>query len=175
MAVPRSRILVSTFLFALCLGLLSGCIRQPPKPVRSTLQIRELQTREFQTDDTTIVMRAVLNAIQDDGFIVKNAESQLGLLTASKEVDLAPNNGWDGFLRNALSDDGDRWAKTQSTEANATIAPFGGRVRVRITFQDKVIDNRGGTLEVREIEDPLFYQNFFARIEHSIFLQQQKI
>ena len=174
MSSTRDRFLYG-FLFVITTLLLIGCIAPPVKPARSTLQIRELQTREFQTNDTNIVMRAVLNALQDDGFIIRNAVSELGLLTASKEKDLSPRTGWEAVLQGALSDRDQRWAKTQSTEANATVAAFGRMVRVRITFQEKVIDNMGGTLEVQEIEDPLFYQNFFARIEHSIFLQKEKI
>lgn len=159
----------------LSVGLLGGCVTAPPKPPRSILQIRELQTREFEIDDKAIVMRAVLNTLQDDGFIVRNAVVELGLLTASRDKDLAPTSPWSGFIQSALADPNSRWAKTQSTEANATVSQYGRRIRVRITFQDKVIDNIGGTLSVNEIEDPLFYQSFFARIEHSIFLQKERV
>lgn len=155
--------------------LFQGCVQAPPRPQKSILQIRELQTREFQISDQTIVMRAVLNSLQDDGFIVRNAVTELGLLTAIKEKDLSPQSGWGTFLQGALSDREVRWPKTQVIEANATVSPFGKTVRVRISFQQKTIDNFGTTIEVSDIEDALFYQNFFAQIEHSVFLQRERI
>jgi hypothetical protein len=155
--------------------LFTGCIASPPKPQRSILQMRELQTREFQISDHTIVMRAVLNSLQDSGFIVKNAVTELGLLTASKERDLSGRNSWDTVFYSAFSDHEVRWPKTESTEANATISQFGRTVKVRITFQKKILDNLGGTVEVSEIDDPFFYQDFFSLIEHSIFLQREKV
>ncbi len=170
--------LISNFCYSFLIGALicsSGCISPPPKPQRTPLQIRELQSRTFDTSDIKLVMRAVLNALQDDGFIVKNAVTDLGLLTATKERDLAPGNGWDGFWYGALSDRDPRWPKTKQTEANATISSFGNSTRVRISFQEKVIDNLGATVAVTEVDDPILYRDFFTRIDQSIFFQRQKI
>ena len=160
-------------LVAICIA--SGCISPPPKPQRSPLQIRELQSRTFETSDLKLVMRAVLNALQDDGFIIKNAVTDLGLLTATKERDLTSGNNWDGFWYGALSDREPRWPKTKQTEANATISSFGNSTRVRISFQEKVLDNLGATVEVAEVEDAILYRDFFTRIDQSIFFQREKL
>ena len=58
-----------------------GCV--PPAPQKTQLQIREFQTRSYDTKDTRMVMKALLNVLQDDSFIVKNANVDLGLITAS--------------------------------------------------------------------------------------------
>ena len=61
--------------------LLGACVAPtPPKPPRSQLEIRQEQTREYDTHDTRLVMKALLNVLQDDGFIVKNAVVDLHLL-----------------------------------------------------------------------------------------------
>jgi hypothetical protein len=120
-------------------------------------------------------MRAVLNALQDDGFIIKNAVTDLGLLTATKERDLTSGNNWDGFWYGALSDREPRWPKTKQTEANATVSSFGNSTRVRISFQEKVLDNLGATVEVAEVEDVILYRDFFTRIDQSIFFQREKL
>jgi hypothetical protein len=57
-------------------------------PPKSQLQIRELQTRSYDTRNTKMVMKTMLNVLQDDGFIVKEANTELGLLTATKEIDV---------------------------------------------------------------------------------------
>src|SRR3989304_1429242 len=55
-------------------------------PEKSQLQIRELQTRMYDTSDTKMVMKTMLNVLQDDGFIVTEANTELGFLTASKDI-----------------------------------------------------------------------------------------
>jgi len=82
----------------LTIGLLAlavtGCtiVNQPPqRPLtpQTQLQTREFQTREYDTNDVKLIMKAVLNTLQDDGFVVKNAVIDLGLLTAEKEIQLS--------------------------------------------------------------------------------------
>lgn len=120
-------------------------------------------------------MRAVLHAFQDEGFVIKNAVPDLGLLTATKELDLSPDSHWSRGFIGAFAETEPRWPKTRITEANATVSPFGVSTRVRITFQEKVIDNLGGTIGVREIDDPAPYREIFGKIDQSIFIQKQKI
>ena len=66
-----------------------GCATTAPPPPKTQLQVRQFQTRTYDTADQKMVMKALLNAYQDQGFIVKNANTDLGLLTASREVDLS--------------------------------------------------------------------------------------
>lgn len=60
---------------------------QLPPPPQTQLQTRP-QTREYDTNDVKLVMKAVLNTLQDDGFTIKNAVVDLGLISATKEIDL---------------------------------------------------------------------------------------
>jgi len=70
-------------------------------------QIREFQTRYYDTNDVKLVMKSVLNVLQDDGFIVKNAVPELGLLTANKEIDLSNSKrNKDDFWEQFFSCDG---------------------------------------------------------------------
>jgi hypothetical protein len=59
-----------------------------PKIERTQLQIREIQTRTYEILESKLVLKAMLNVLQDDGFIVKTAVPELGLLTATKEIDI---------------------------------------------------------------------------------------
>jgi hypothetical protein len=60
------------------------------KPVqyKSMLEIRNIQTHYFDTPDTFLVMKAVINTLQDNGFIIQNIEPELGYIRAKKEVRL---------------------------------------------------------------------------------------
>lgn len=171
---------------------IAGCtiIRQPEQQVRTPqtqLQTREYQTREFDTNDVKLVMKAMLNVLQDDGFVVKNAVMDLGLLTATKEIQLADksasNKYWGDALdlvfdtrgsssRNRTTQDA-RYNKFKQVEVSVNVTELGKRCKVRANFQAKILDNTGSPVEVSPISDPKFYQDFFMKVDKGIFLQRQ--
>lgn len=184
----------------LTIGLLAlavtGCtiVNQPPqRPLtpQTQLQTREFQTREYDTNDVKLIMKAVLNTLQDDGFVVKNAVIDLGLLTAEKEIQLSTSRSsssnnddfWSGVFeqvfRSSYSNrsrerrDEYRYAKFKRIEASVNVSEIGTRTKVRVNFQAKTLDNNGQPLEVETIADPTFYQQFFAKVDKGIFIQKQ--
>ena len=174
------------------LVLLSGCLPPPPPPP-TQLEVREYQTRTFDTADTNLVMKAMLNALQDDGYVVKNAVVELGLITASKESDLAPgrsgNSGGNifGGLGSIIiggtgpggvvvgSQRDPSYPKTEVRDFTGNVSAFGKQTKVRVSFQRKVLDNRGDVVEVEAISDLEFYQTFFSRMDKSLFLQKESL
>lgn len=151
----------------------AGCVAMPARTPKTQLQTRQVQTREFDTSDTRLVMKALLNVLQDDGFIPKNAVMELGLITATKETDVA--NPTESFFGLMLQGHQAVWAKNSIIEASANVSEFGNKTRVRINFLQKVLDNRGGIVSVQEIENGFYYQEFFAKVDKGIFLQRQRI
>ncbi len=160
---------------------------QPPK---TQLQIREFQTREYDTNDVKLIMKAVLNVLQDDGFVVKNAVVDLGLLTATKEVDIAQgrtSTASDDYWGEVFSSvfrgssyktrtnrtQDVRYNKFKVVEVSVNISELGRRSKVRANFQAKILDNTGQPVEVSVIEDPKFYQDFFVKVDKGIFIQKQ--
>ena len=115
----------------------------------------------------------MLNVLQDEGFIVKNANLELGLLTATKEVDVE-NKGeafWASFWLGSQA----TWKKNSIIEASANISEFGTQTRVRINFQRKILDNKGAVLKIEQVEDEKFYQNFFSKVDKGIFIQKEDL
>ncbi|MDZ4745959.1 MAG: hypothetical protein SGJ05_08140 [bacterium] len=187
-----------SLLVVAAMGLVSitGCTivsqqRTAPTP-QSQLQVREFQTREFDTNDVRLVMKACLNVLQDDGFVVKNAVIDLGLLTAEKEVQIsgqsrqaASNDDYwlDVFesvfrsspnrSRTNRSKDEVRYAKFRKIEVSLNVSELGRRSKVRANFQAKTFDNNGQPLDVEAVNDPVFYQTFFAKVDKGIFIQKQ--
>jgi hypothetical protein len=159
------------FLCALC-----GCVSSSSGPggytgVMSQLQIREFQTRSFETADTLLVIKALLNVLQDDFYIVKNADAALGLVTATKEVDVDDR----GFWSKHFSDKDQRWKKNAIVECSGTVSAYGNRTKVRMNFQIKIFDNRGEVMAVEQVQDQKFYQNFFFKVDKGIFLAKEKL
>ncbi|MBI4211505.1 MAG: hypothetical protein HY540_02600, partial [Deltaproteobacteria bacterium] len=145
----------------------------PPKTQATQLQIREFQTRNYDTNDTKMVMKAVLNVLQDDGFIIKNSDSDLNFLNAVREVDVE-NKGkkfWAQFWWGPWG----HWEKNAVIDCTANISLFGTQSRVRLNFQMKRLNNKGEIIEVKPLEDPQFYQEFFSKVDKGIFIQKEKL
>jgi len=143
------------------------------KPPMTQLQIREFQTREYDVKDVKMVMKALLNVLQDDGYIAKNASVELGLLSAEKDVDVESKG--EAFLCALFVGPQGRWKKHCVLECSGNVSEHGEKTRVRINFQAKTIDNHGAVMAVKQIDDPNFYQEFFSKVDKGIFIGKQKL
>ena len=82
----RTRLLAFSLVF-----LLQACVgggQKAPKELLSLnqaqMKIRSFQTRAFDAKDQNKVLRSVVAALQDLGFIVERANGPMGLVTAGK-------------------------------------------------------------------------------------------
>ena len=152
------------------------------------LETREFQTRTFDTNNVKLILKAVVNTLQDDGFIIKNAVVDLGLISATKEIDLtkskqAKSNGidWgDVFVgvfskqpRHSNNQREETFSKLKIIEASINVSEYGKQCKVRANFQAKILDNTGAAVEVKTIDDGKFYQEFFSKVDKGVFLQKQ--
>ena len=149
------------------------CATSGGAPQQTQLQIREFQTKTYETNDTKMVMKAVLNVLQDDAFIIKDANTDLGFMTASKEIDVESKG--QAFLATLFSGANATWKKNSIIEATANVSEFGTQTRVRMIFQTKTMDNKGGVVEVKQIQDEKYYQDFFAKVDKGIFIEKEKL
>jgi len=161
---------ISMFIASL---IILGCATTPATPPKTQLEIREFQTRDYDTNDVKMVMKSVLNVLQDDNYIVKNANVELGLLSATKEIDVESKG--EAVLLSILAGANARWKKNSTIECSGNITEMGKVCKVRVNFQIKTMDNKGGVVEVKTIEDPIFYQEFFAKVDKGIFIGKQKL
>lgn len=157
----------------LCLSL-AGCMMPPAMPPKTPLQVREIQSRDFDTTNSTLVMKALLNVLQDEGFVTRNAVTDLGLITATREANARDTSAM-VFGSIILGNDAS-WPQTNIVEATANVSPYGSNhTRVRLTFKEKQMDNRGAVFSVKEIQDPNYYQNFFAKVDKGLFIERSGI
>ncbi len=153
--------------------LVCGCATTGKVPQKTQLEIREFQTRTYDTDSLKMVMKAMINVLQDDGYILKNADLELGILNATKEMDVESKG--EAFFLSVLGGDNARWKKNSIVEATGNITQYGEQCRVRMNFQLKVMDNRGNVMEVKQIADEKHYQDFFAKVDKGIFIEKEKL
>lgn len=70
----------------LSLLVLASCATTPANVAGggTQLEIREIQTREYDTLDKAMTMRSVIATLQDLGFTIDQADAELGTVTATR-------------------------------------------------------------------------------------------
>jgi hypothetical protein len=156
-------------------ALAAGCAPVLP-PAKTALEVRAFQTYTFDTADSKLIMKAMVNALQDDGYVLRNAVIELGLITATKETDLAPGRYTDSVGAGVFGwQPGPAFAKLEVNDFTGNVSELGEQTRIRISFQRKVLDSRGQVIEVQPIDDAAFYRDFFSRIDKSVYLQKERL
>lgn len=146
-------------------------------PVNKTqLEKRQFQTRTYDGTDKALIMKAMLNVLQDEGFIVNNANPLLGFISGAKEFDVADKSidiqKEFGTGKGSLAWKG---VKVATIEATANVTEYGKQIKVRINFKRKLLNVYGNAQVINEIDDENYYKDFFAKVDKAIFIQKQKI
>lgn len=166
-------------LFVLCLMLPANARKKQQESVitpMTQLEKRQFQTRTYQTMDKPLVMKAMLNVLQDEGFIVYNANPLLGFIYGVKDFDTSDSNidisKEFGLSKSRLNLNGIRVATIETT---ANVTEYGKSMRVRINFKRKLLNVYGNAQFIDDVNDESYYQEFFSKVDKAIFLQKQKI
>ncbi len=129
-------------------ALVGGCTYGPP-PTTDLLSMTEeqMKLRSFQTRNVDVPTRGqaiqgVLAALQNLGFIVERVNEPLGLVT------------------------GARFAEPRFTDVLGITVTVQERSKGMMTVRANAIFNNA------PIEDPEVYQNFFATLERSMFVER---
>lgn len=159
-------------LLALALVSGAGCASTSPAPPKTQLEIREYQTREFDTSDSKLVMKAMLNVLQDEGFMVRQANSELGFLSAQREIEVKKTPTFFDLLMQGKDA---RYEKNSIIEVTVNVSARAEKTRVRANFQLKVMDNVGAVAKVRTMSEAAYYQEFFAKVDKAVFLEKERL
>ncbi len=142
----------------------------------SVLKIREIETRYFDINDEKTVLKAIVNTLQDNGFVIQNIEEELGYIRAKKEdklkrtlkgrvavysVDMALNAVLLAFsfglnpsaVINIANDTirikNEVSCHTVIFDCNVTVESVGNRTKVRFNVIEKVLENADGYTTVK--------------------------
>lgn len=148
--------------------------KPPPAPEMTQLQIRQLQTREYESTNSLNVMKAVIAALQDEGYIISGANTELGLITAAMEI-FEEDKATKAYIEFWYGSGMGTYQTTKRLEASATVREHEGKIRVRINIVAKAISNTGGTLWSQPVYNIAAYQELFSKIDKAIFLEKEKI
>jgi len=166
----------------LSLGIFTGCTGIPKDALNlnaSTLELRQLQTREYQTNQDTKILASGLGVLQDLGFTVDETEKSLGVVTASKERDAVEAGQVVGAVLIAALGGG-AMEIDNNQKIRASLVVNKSQVKknyysVRVSFQRIVWGTQGNVTKVETIKEPEIYKNFFDQLSKSVFLEGHKI
>ena len=127
----------------------------------TSLQLKSLQEREFESDKKT-VFASTVSVLQDLGYLVKTVDYKGGLITAESPLEVSRNN---------LT-----WNKSSKrTGVSAFVDEFPKKTTVRLNFVVNDVSTHWfgrDTTEETVILDPSVYQEIFDKIGESIFLRE---
>lgn len=167
------------FKFATLFGLLLlvGCASTPKPPVlpqMTQLQIRTMQTREYSGADEKRVLKSLMSALLDEGFIINAADQSLGLITATKEL-YAVDEATKSLAEFNRGSGSGTYQTTIRSEASGLVRPFGDVVQVRISIVQKSVSNAGGNIWSQPLYDPVVYQTIFSKVDKAVFLEKENL
>ena len=129
--------------------LTQGCVAPQPSPdllapTDAQMKLRSFQSRTFEIADRQLVMRGVIATLQDLGFIIERANEPLGLVTAARFAE--PDN----------------------------LSVVGVTVTVRPQAAGRMLVRANAIFNHTPIDDPKVYQNFFATLNRSLFINKEE-
>lgn len=140
----------------------------------SQLEKRQFQTRTYPAQDNVIAMKAILNVLQDEGFIVYNVNSLLGYIYGVKDFDLSdPNIDISkefGVTKSRLNYNG---VKVATLEVSVNVTQYGGKSRIRANFKRKLLNQYGNAQMIDDISEIEFYDDFYSKVDAAMNLQKQ--
>lgn len=167
-------VLVSLFMVTACKTIPKDALKLSGE----SLDIRQMQVRKFDSSDEANMLMASAALLQDMGFTLEESETKLGVIVGSKRRDATSGAQVAGAVFVALLGGGAMPIdKEQTMRASLVTRPLdnGTQIAVRITFQRIVINTRDKVTTQEAIIEPEIYQEFFAKLSKSVFLEAHQI
>jgi hypothetical protein len=175
-------------LFLILLCFFTACVSLPKgflKPPEVYLEKRQMQMRQYDTKDEKKIITSVAGVLQDLGFTLSESETDLGLVSASRNADAKSPAQITGavmldLLSAFLGSQTNATAscdKTQQVKASVVVKPSldGSKMTVRVTFQRIVWNMSNQISRMETITEQQIYQKFFESLSKAIFLEAQQI
>ena len=130
-------------LVLLALLFFTGCVRQDARILEggNQVELRQMQSRVFDSGDKNQVVRTVIATMQDLSFVIDKADADLGTVSGTK---------------------------------------LGGyQIKMTVTVRPKsatqMVVRANAQYNLKAIEDPVVYQNFFSALQKGMFLTAHSI
>ena len=149
---------------------------QAPKVAGS---MRSIQVRRFDTLNEERMVGAAAQVMQDLGFTLTEANSEVGIISGFKNRDAEEVGQITAqviitiLAALAGSSHNPTWDKDQVIKTNIMIIPIENseQIDVRVSFAREITNNHGQLWRSEVILEPELYQEFFQKFSQSTFLE----
>lgn len=161
--------------------IVSGCASVPKDAFLlspTSLEERQIQTRLYETEDEVAILSAGIAVLQDMGYSIVETERNVGLITASKNIDvgggaeIAATVLWVLLGGEKIETD-----KEQKINVSLVTSPSKNKngYLARVTFQRFTWNTNNELTRAETIKVPELYEEFFEKLSKSVFLEEFKI
>ena len=160
---------------------LCGCNQTIPKSALhlspESLELRNLQTRSFDTRNEKKLLTSGAAVLQDLGFNIDESETKLGVIVGSKDRDATEAGQVAGAVFMAVMFGAvPAIDKNQKIRASLITHPKTKKsTNVRIPFQRIIWNTQGNVSRTESIEAPEIYREFFEKLSKAVFLEANEI
>ena len=149
----------------------------------STVALRVLQTRRFDTLDERRMLASATQTLQDLGFTVTESSLDAGVLVGSKQRDAEETGQVAGqiiltLMLAAMGTYHDpQWDKQQDIVATIVTNPIANsdQLEVRVSFDRRITNNKGILWRTEIILEAEIYQEFFKKLGQAAFLEAHEV
>jgi hypothetical protein len=148
---------------------------------QASLELRQAQTRAFEGGDARAALKAAVDVLQDEGFVIREADADLGFVAGVKQWQSSSSSKGLSVLKwvaapmtygaSLLLPAGRN--EYSSLEANVNVTGETTRTRVRVSLVTKVTDKKGEMVRVETVQDPAAYQAILARMDRAVYLHEE--
>ncbi len=130
------------------------------------MRLRKMQTRTYVGTTARSVAKELLAILQDEGFMVKNVNAELGLITAERDSNIEKFAS--KFWAYVFSGKQATWKKHSLVEITSNITEEKGNTKVRINLLLRVFDNFGRIVDVEQVLEEEAYVDFFNKVQRGL-------
>ena len=129
-----------------------------------------MQSRTYLGCDSRVIAKEVIQLLQDEGYMVKNVNTDIGLITAelNTNIETFGSKFWAVVFRGKRA----RWKKHSVVEITANISEVSNQSKIRVNYLLRIYDNLGRVVDVHQILDDEVYDDFFDRIQKGLLATQ---
>lgn len=129
-----------------------------------------MQTRTFVDTTPKAVAKELLAILQDEGFMVKNVNAELGLITAERDTNVEKFSS--KFWAYILSGRQATWKKHSLVEITSNITEEKGKTKIRINLLLREFDNHGRIVDVHQVLEEEAYVDFFEKVQRGLIVNR---
>jgi hypothetical protein len=129
-------------------------------------QLKNVQIKSFRAEDKKIVFKSIISILQEDGFMIDKMYSDLGMITAFKELDIEQLSSV--FIGISCWGNKASWEKQKIIMATIDLREQDEQLRVRVNFRFKILNNHGQLVTIEQVTNPRFYQEFYDKLDEEV-------